>query len=108
MFLICLCAQLDQAGKTTHITGFNDPNISDSLAIIDLVDAIKKGTINYSLVKLGHTQQVLFTFYFFAGHSADKFIFFRNIRTVFLYSDVTALFVTLNSVIFYLSLSVAL
>jgi len=56
------CLQLEQAGKTTHVTGFNDPSVSDSLAIIDLVDAIRKGTVNYSLVKPGHTQQVSILF----------------------------------------------
>ena len=63
--IITVCAyvsgcvlQLEHAGKSTQITGFNDPNISDSLALIDLVDAVRKGTIDYSLVKPGHTQQV--------------------------------------------------
>jgi len=53
--------QLELAGKTTHITGFNDPTITDSLAVIDLVDAVRKGTIDYSLVKPGHTQQVFYS-----------------------------------------------
>ena len=55
---------MEHAGKSTHITGFNDPNISDSLALIDLVDAVRKGTIDYSLVKPGHTQQVFLLFAF--------------------------------------------
>jgi len=57
-----MCAQLLHAGKTTHITGFNDATISDSLALIDLVDAVRKGAIDYSLVKPGHTQQVAVRF----------------------------------------------
>lgn len=50
--------QLAGAGKKSHITGFNDPSIADSTAVIDLVDAIKKGSVNYDIVKTGYTQQV--------------------------------------------------
>jgi len=49
--------KLQIAGKTSRITGFNDPSIADSCALIDLVDSIKKGSINYDLVKTGPLQQ---------------------------------------------------
>lgn len=43
-------ATLQGAGKATSITGFKDNTISTSLAVIDLVDAIKAGSIQYDLV----------------------------------------------------------
>jgi len=49
--------KLESAGKTSRISSFNDQSIQDSMAVIDLVDAIKKGSVNYSLVKPGHTTQ---------------------------------------------------
>jgi hypothetical protein len=51
--------QLEAAGKKSRITGFNDPTIADSMAVIDLVDAIKKGSVNYANVKSGLTHQVI-------------------------------------------------
>lgn len=56
--LLGALVQLVGAGKKTRITGFNDPSIADSRAVIDLVDACKKGSVNYDLVKPGHLQQV--------------------------------------------------
>jgi len=41
-------AKLKEAGKETSIRGFNDKSISTSLPIVDLLDAIKPGSINYS------------------------------------------------------------
>lgn len=41
---------LSAGGKTSSITGFKDPNIATSLPILDLVDTIKPGSINYELV----------------------------------------------------------
>jgi len=43
--------RLTNARKHSRITGFNDPSIADSMAVIDLVDAIKHDSINYSLLK---------------------------------------------------------
>ena len=44
---------LRDSGKTTSITGFKDPSISNSMPVIDLVDAIKPGSIKYELVNCG-------------------------------------------------------
>ncbi|CAI8055093.1 Fimbrin [Geodia barretti] len=44
---------LRDSGKTTSITGFRDPAISNSMPVIDLVDAIKPGSIKYELVNCG-------------------------------------------------------
>jgi plastin-3 len=49
--------KLERSGKKSRIASFNDPSIADSLAIIDLVDCVKKGSVNYTLVKPGHSQQ---------------------------------------------------
>ena len=44
---------LSEAGKTSSITGFKDPSIATSMPVIDLVDAIKPGSIKYDLVNQG-------------------------------------------------------
>jgi len=49
--------KLEGAGKKSRISGFNDPSIADSMAVIDLVDSIKKGSVNYANVKTGFTHQ---------------------------------------------------
>ncbi|XP_064086378.1 plastin-2-like isoform X1 [Macrobrachium nipponense] len=43
--------KLGEAGKTSSIRSFQDSSLKNALAVIDLVDAIKPGTINYDLVK---------------------------------------------------------
>ena len=43
-------ATLADHNKSSSISGFKDPSISTSLPVIDLVDAIKQGSINYDLV----------------------------------------------------------
>ena len=53
-----ICSQLQEGGKKSQITGFNDPNIGDGKVVIDLVDSLKKGAVNYDLVKAGSTDQV--------------------------------------------------
>ncbi|XP_055472216.1 plastin-3 [Psammomys obesus] len=45
---------LSEAGKSTSIQGFKDKTISSSLAVVDLIDAIQPGCINYDLVKSGN------------------------------------------------------
>jgi hypothetical protein len=35
-----------------------DPSIADAKVVIDLIDAIKPGTINYELIKEGGTDEV--------------------------------------------------
>jgi plastin-3 len=49
--------KLTSAGKKSRITGFNDPSISDSLAVVDLVDACKPQSVNYALLKPSILQQ---------------------------------------------------
>lgn len=51
-------SKLQEAGKTSSIKGFTDYAISDAKVVIDLIDAIKPGTVNYDLVKGGGTDQV--------------------------------------------------
>ncbi|XP_015991176.2 plastin-3 [Rousettus aegyptiacus] len=45
---------LSEAGKSTSIQSFKDKTISSSLAVVDLIDAIQPGCINYDLVKNGN------------------------------------------------------
>ncbi|KAK6317010.1 hypothetical protein J4Q44_G00124100 [Coregonus suidteri] len=42
-----------EAGKTTKISSFKDKEISTSLPVVDLIDAIQPGSISYDLVKTG-------------------------------------------------------
>ena len=44
---------LSEAGKTSSISGFKDSCIASSMPVIDLVDAIKPGSIKYELVNQG-------------------------------------------------------
>uniref|UniRef100_A0A8C3AEX7 Plastin-3 n=1 Tax=Cyclopterus lumpus TaxID=8103 RepID=A0A8C3AEX7_CYCLU len=44
---------LSEAGKSTKISSFKDKEISSSLAVVELIDAIQPGSINYDLVKTG-------------------------------------------------------
>ncbi|TRZ08946.1 hypothetical protein HGM15179_018162 [Zosterops borbonicus] len=48
---------LKEAGKSTSIQNFKDKNISTSLAVVDLIDAIQPGCINYDLVKTGNLSE---------------------------------------------------
>merc|ERR1712176_307340 len=41
---------LGKAGKQTQIHGFKDPSITTGQVVIDLVDAVKPGSINYDVV----------------------------------------------------------
>lgn len=45
--------KLAEAGKTSSIRSFNDNSISTAQPVIDLVDAIRPGSINYSQVLPG-------------------------------------------------------
>lgn len=49
--------KLSNAGKTTSIRSFQDQSISNAKVVIDLIDAIKPGTINYDLVKDTNTSE---------------------------------------------------
>ncbi|KAF4533448.1 hypothetical protein B566_EDAN001174 [Ephemera danica] len=45
--------KLNNAGKNTTLRSFQDSSISDAKILMDLIDAIKPGSINYELVKDG-------------------------------------------------------
>lgn len=47
--------KLQSAGKTSSIKSFQDEVLADGKVVIDLIDAIKPGTINYDLVLNGGT-----------------------------------------------------
>ncbi|KAJ8930879.1 hypothetical protein NQ314_016299 [Rhamnusium bicolor] len=49
--------KLNAAGKKSSIRNFQDSSISDAKVVIDLIDAIKPGAINYDLVKQGSTEE---------------------------------------------------
>ncbi|GFS82591.1 plastin-1 [Nephila pilipes] len=49
--------KLKEAGKDTNIRSFQDHSVSTALPIIDLIDAIQPGSINYSQVLNGDTPE---------------------------------------------------
>jgi len=49
--------KLKAAGKESSIRAFNDSSISTALPVIDLVDAIKAGSINYAQVLEGSSKE---------------------------------------------------
>ena len=51
-------SKVQQAGKQSSLRSFQDSTISDGKVVIDLVDSIKPGSINYDLVKTGGTEEV--------------------------------------------------
>ncbi|RVE63685.1 hypothetical protein OJAV_G00138460 [Oryzias javanicus] len=42
---------LAEAGKSTKISSFKDKEISTSLSVLELIDAIQPGSVNYELIK---------------------------------------------------------
>ncbi|ESO04944.1 hypothetical protein HELRODRAFT_111405 [Helobdella robusta] len=48
---------LTKSGKTSQIHGFNDSNISNSGAILDLIEVLKPGSVNYDVIKKGSSEQ---------------------------------------------------
>lgn len=48
--------KLQNANKTSSIRSFQDSSIADARVVIDLIDAIKPGAINYDLVKSGNDE----------------------------------------------------
>lgn len=50
--------KLKDAGKSSSIRSFQDSSVKNALAIVDLVDAIKPGTINYDLMRLEGSDEV--------------------------------------------------
>ena len=51
--------KLKDAEKGTSIKNFQDPTIATGRVIIDLIDAIKPGVINYENVRQGGTPEVI-------------------------------------------------
>lgn len=49
--------KLNSAGKTSFIRSFQDEVLADGKVVIDLIDAIKPGSINYDLVLNGGTEE---------------------------------------------------
>ncbi|XP_041864455.1 plastin-3 [Melanotaenia boesemani] len=49
---------LAEAGKSTKISSFKDKEISSSLAVLELIDAIQPGSISYELIKTGSLSEV--------------------------------------------------
>jgi len=49
--------KLSSALKTSNIRSFQDSSIANAKVVIDLVDAIKPGSINYELVKEGSNEE---------------------------------------------------
>lgn len=49
--------QLKEGGKKSSFSSFNDSTLSDGRTIIDLIDCIRRGMINYDLVKDGSGEE---------------------------------------------------
>lgn len=49
--------KLQSAGKTSSIRSFQDEVLADAIVVLDLIDAIKPGAINYDLVLHGGTEE---------------------------------------------------
>ncbi|XP_065366419.1 plastin-3 isoform X1 [Calliphora vicina] len=49
--------KLSEAGKQSTLKNFNDHAIADAKIVIDLVDALKAGSINYELVRTSGTEE---------------------------------------------------
>jgi len=43
--------KLESSGKSSRIKSFQDPSIADARPVLDLIDAIKPGTINYEIIQ---------------------------------------------------------
>ena len=50
--------KLTAAGKESRLRSFQDQGLRDARAVIDLVDAIKPGTVNYDVVSAGGGEEV--------------------------------------------------
>lgn len=50
--------KLTSAGKKSSIRSFQDSSIADGKVVIDLVDSIKPGSINYDLIKQSKSEDV--------------------------------------------------
>jgi hypothetical protein len=50
--------KFETSGKESRISTFQDPRISTAIPLIDLIDAIKPGVINYELLQEGGNYEV--------------------------------------------------
>ena len=50
--------KLSNASKTSSIKSFQDSSISNGKVVLDLIDAIKQGSINYELIQNGDNVEV--------------------------------------------------
>lgn len=50
--------KLSSAGKSSNIKSFQDSTIASGRVVIDLVDAIKPGSVNYDLIKQSGSEEV--------------------------------------------------
>ena len=58
-------AKLESVGKESRISGFQDSKIASAKPLIDLIDAIKPGVINYELLQEGGNYEASSIFFFF-------------------------------------------
>lgn len=70
--------KLESSGKQSRIKSFQDSSIADARPVLDLIDAIKPGTINYELIQHGSPEvnELIFTtfkHYFFKRLQVKKF-----------------------------------
>ena len=54
-FSCYICFRITGAEKESQITSFKDPCIATSKPVLDLVDAIRSGAVNYDLVTDGQS-----------------------------------------------------
>lgn len=50
--------KLSAAGKTTSLRSFQDSAVADGHIVLDLIDSIKPGSVNYDLIKSSQTEEV--------------------------------------------------
>ena len=56
--LTAYCLQLGDAGKSSTIASFKDPNIATSLLVIDLINSLRPGKVKYGIVTDGVRDEV--------------------------------------------------
>lgn len=72
-------SKLKSAGKTSSIKSFQDYVISDGKVVLDLIDSIKPGSVNYDLVKDGGNEQVSIINLFIL---ANFLIYYRSLKII--------------------------
>lgn len=77
--------KLGNAGKTSSLRSFQDSTIANGKVVIDLVDSIKPGCINYDLVKHGDSEEVNFYSYFFSPESRHMYAYRKVLISHFVF-----------------------